>query len=170
MMLKVLGVALTVVSCGIVGFQIASTYLNEISQFKQLIRALEFMENELLYRRTPLPDLCRRVSGDATGKITHIFDKLASILDTQVSSNVEQCMHIALSETEGLSKEFTSVMKQLGNNLGKYDIEGQINGIRSVKDECGSVLKSLENNQSERVRSIKTLGLCAGAAVAILLI
>ena len=170
MMLKLFGVILTVASCGVLGFQIAASYIKEIKQLKSLIYVLEYMENELTYRKIPLPDLCRMVSSMNVGVVGKFFDKTATILDSKISSTVESCVQISLSEVDGISKMLDSVLRQLGNTLGKFDIDGQVTGIRSVKEECRSLMKTLEFNQKEKIRSIRTLGVCAGAAVAILLV
>lgn len=170
MIVKILGVVLTVASCGILGIQIAASYIKEIKQFKSLIYVLEYMESELTYRRIPLPDICRMIGSMNIGLIGKIFAKVATLLDAKTSSSVVSCMQIALLDVDGVSRNLTPVMKQLGCNLGKFDVDGQIVGIRSVKEECRSILKSLETNQTEKMRSIKTLGVCAGAAVAILLV
>ena len=46
MILKILGVVLTIASCGVLSIQIARSYANEIKQFKSLIYVLEYMEND----------------------------------------------------------------------------------------------------------------------------
>ena len=63
-----------------------------------------------------------------------------------------------------------NVLLKIGKILGKFDIDGQIKGIETVKEECIAILKSLSEHQRERSRSIKTIGICAGVAIAILLI
>ena len=128
------------------------------------------MENELSYRKTPLPELFENLSTMNIGLTGKVFEKTGQLLDNQISSTAGDCLNIALSETEGLFNTALILLKQLADNLGKFDVEGQISGIHSVKEECESVLKVLETNKSEKIRSIKILCVCAGAAVAILLI
>ena len=169
-MLKIIGVILTVLSCGILGFQISATYIYEVSLFRKLIRVLGLMENMLLYQCTPLPELCRFAANESSGKLRQLCEKFASSLDMQISPNVSECMENVLSDTEGLSKKFAGIVKDLGMTLGKFDVDGQVNGIRSVRNNCESILKELETDQSMRIRSIKTIGICAGAAIAILLV
>jgi hypothetical protein len=56
----------------------------------------------------------------------------------------------------------------LGTSLGRYDLQGQLNGIESVRIRCRSDLEELERNRDVRLRSYQRLGLCAGCALAIL--
>lgn len=51
------GAALVIAGCGGFGFSIASGYKREEGILRQLLRALNYMEWELQYRLTPLPEL-----------------------------------------------------------------------------------------------------------------
>ena len=170
MILKILGVALTIISSSAIGFEIASAYLKEIKQCKQLISALEYVENELTYRHSPLPELFCMFSSRDSGPIGKVLVRTGEMLNEQISASVNDCMNIAITEAEGLSDKLVNVLKQLGNDLGKFDIDGQLNCISAVKVSCELLLKSISTKQTEKVRSMKTIGICAGAAVAILLI
>ena len=170
MILKLIGVILTVFASGLISFQIAANYIKEIKQVKKLIYVLTYMESELTYRRTPLPELFLKLSINRPGVLGSVFEKTGKLLEAKLNSSVESCIGVAIDEVEGVSKSAVIVLNQLAANLGKFDVEGQVNGIRSVAEESRSILKSLEENKTEKLRGIKTLGVCAGAAVAILLI
>ena len=58
----------------------------------------------------------------------------------------------------------------LGNSLGLFELEGQIKGVESVRNDCAQQLKQLSHNDQLRLRSYQTLALCAGAALAIIFI
>ena len=58
----------------------------------------------------------------------------------------------------------------LGRWLGRFDLDGQLKGLDAVRQECRRHLEELNNNREVRLRSYQTLGLCAGAAIAILFI
>ena len=79
-------------------------------------------------------------------------------------------MLAALSQVQGLPKSIYSAFILLGNTLGKFDLEGQISGIDAVRSFCEQELNSLSANKQNRIRSYETLGICAGAALAVLLI
>ena len=52
--------------------------------------------------------------------------------------------------------------------MGQFDLSGQLKGFEAVNKDCLRELTDLENNRTQRTRSYQTLGLCAGAALAIL--
>jgi hypothetical protein len=58
----------------------------------------------------------------------------------------------------------------LCNSVGRFGMEGQLKGLNTVQLECERQLSLLRNNRDSKIRSYQTLGLCTGAALAILLI
>lgn len=170
MAIKFIGALLIVVSCGVMGYQTSFSYLREISYFKDLIWILDFMQRQLQCHLTPLPLLCRLVYKENKCKISEVFLNLADILDSQTSNSVLDSMNMSIEMVGIQPDRVKNVLLKIGKILGKFDIDGQIKGIETVKEECIAILKSLSEHQRERSRSIKTIGICAGVAIAILLI
>lgn len=168
MLLKVLGAVLIVAGCGGVGFRIAANHRREECSLRQLICALDFMECELQYRLTPLPQLCRLTAKEFVQ--LPIFEALALELESQISADMERCMASALRRVKNVPHETEQALLQLGKSLGRFDLQGQLRGFEAVRQECRRNLEYLGNNRENRLRSYKTLGLCAGAALAILFI
>ena len=61
-------------------------------------------------------------------------------------------------------------MLLLGRSLDRFDLAGQLKGIAATRSACRREVGALLENRDLRLRSYKTLGLCAGAALAVLLI
>ena len=170
MNVKWIGAVFVILACGSCGFLMAAHHRNRIQQFRNLIAALQYMESELRYRYTPLPQLCRLAGEQNYGKISKIFLLLADELDAQISPNASNCMAATLDKLEGLDTALCEVLKELGNNLGRFDADGQVRGMESVRNACQEKLQILSLNMDSRLRSYQTLGLCAGAAIAILFV
>ena len=169
-MLKFIGAALIVASCGIVGFGVSRNHKRTIFELEQLLVALDFMQMELRCQKTPLPILCRKTAEHISGKISQALHFFAQELDKQVSPNPEICMATTIDHCCENWVELKPLLIHLGKVLGKFDLEGQQKGIAAVSGEAKSKLDILSSNSESRVRSYQTLGLCAGAAVAILLL
>lgn len=161
---------MVVLGCGGFGFSLAANYKKEESILRQLIRVLNFMECELQYRLTPLPELCRQASQEAKGQVREVFVQLAKELESQISPDVASCMHAALMSGMELPGCVMELLRELGRCLGRFDLPGQMKGIESVRAGCRRELEALSKNREERLRGYQTLGLCAGAALAILFI
>lgn len=169
MMLKLLGAICVVVSCGGFGFSVAFRHRMDEKTLRQLLSSLDYLENELLYRLTPLPSLCRKTADLCPGKTGDFYRKLASELEGQASPNVEICFRHALASSN-LPPETAAVLENLGTSLGKFDLEGQIRGIIAVREQGKLVLSRMERDGIQRIRSYQTLGICTGAALAIILV
>lgn len=170
MYIKLIGAAFIIVSCGSVGFRIASSHRKEVRILRQLISAMDRMQWELEYRLTPLPELCRIAAESIQGVVGSILSEAAVEMDNQISPNVACCVQNVLARTKDIPPSVREILTHMGQNLGEFDVDGQIKGIDSVRQECHLALKKLTENEDVRLRSYQTLGLCAGAALAILFI
>lgn len=170
MSFKLIGALCILFGCGGFGFQIAAAQLREENTLRQLIRVLDFMECELQYRLTPLPELCRQAAKECTGSLSSLFTMISRELEEQISPNVATCMAAAISKTEKLPQSTVNALELLGNSMGRFDLNGQLKGLDTVRGECRRHLEALATNKDVRMRSYKTLGLCAGAALVILFI
>ena len=170
MTLKVLGVILVIAGCGGVGFRIAANHHREERSLRQLINILNYMECELQYRLTALPDLCRQAAKLFRGMPGVVFKELALEMDAQIAPDMDRCMSVAISKVRDIPKITFKLLESLGKSMGKFDLDGQLKGLAAARQDCKRCLDSLEVKRDTRVRSYQTLGLCAGAALAILLI
>ena len=168
MSFKWMGAVLIVVSCGGTGFAMAAASRREEQELKQLISALEWMGCELRYHRTQLPQLCAMASQRAAGRVKAVLRSLSELLSCGGLPDVKSCMEASLGgmEPDRLRQRLT----KLGACLGQFDLEGQLLGLDALKNECCLELERLSVNRENRLRGYQTLGLCAGAALAILFV
>ena len=168
MIIKWIGAALIVLGCGGTGFSFVAAQKREEEELRQFMTALDYMQCELQYRMTPLPDLCRQAALQGKGSIRSLFLRLATELEDQVSPDVIHCMNAAVAKTPNLTNGVSVLAITLGKTLGRFDLDGQIRGLEQTRSECRRALNKLTDGQEARLRSYQTLGLCAGAALAIL--
>ena len=159
-----------VASCSGCGFVVAAGKRREESLLVQLADILQFMEAELQYRLTPLPELCRMAAGEGKGILRVVFRNLYRELTWQKLPDAPSCMYAAIQRTGEMPVSLRRLLVQLGNTLGRFDLPGQLQGIRAVRKRCEASCETLRKNRDERLRSYQTLGICAGAALAVLLL
>lgn len=167
-MQKWIGAILIIISCGSVGYAMSAAHRREERSLHQLIGALDFMQCELQYRLTALPDLCRLTAGQCSGALRNLFQILACELEDQISPDVFCCMNAALGKVSDLPKQTADALRTLGRTLGRFDLDGQLMGLENARQNCRQTLEKLNTNRDERLRSYQTLSLCAGAALAII--
>lgn len=167
---KWIGAVLIISGCGGFGFSVGSAHRREERCLRSLLRVLEYMTCELQFRATPLPELCRGAAKDCGRELAGLFSRLAEQLELCSSSDAATSMEAALNVTPGLPLSAARNLKFLGGSLGRFDLSGQLKALEEARNQCRSDLDALTAGRDERLRNYQTLSLCAGAALAILLI
>ena len=167
---KIIGAVLVIFGCGSFGFRVCANVKREELALRQLITTLDYMQCELQFRMTPMPDLCRQAGYQQKNRIGTFFCLLADELDCHISPDVSTCVSRVLMQIPTLPERCRRALKLLGTSLGRFDVHGQIQGMESVRCFCRSELESMSVNRNERLRSYQTLGICTGAALAILFV
>ena len=170
MELKLFGALCILSGCFATGCAMAVSHKRNIRFMRQLISALDFMECELQYHLTPLPELCCMTAKETSGFLRSVFWMLGKKLEDHTQPDVSCCMRVVLANHSELPEQAAEVLRQLGQSLGRFDLSGQLKGLESVRGLCRRILSELENDKENRMRSYQTLSLCAGAALAVLLI
>ena len=167
---KWIGAILIIASCSGCGFSVAAGKRREERLFYQLMEILQFMESELQYRLTPLPDLCRMAAGESKGILQTVFINLFRELSWQKLPDAGSCMYAALQRSGDIPVRVRRLLVQLGHTLGRFDLSGQLQGIREVGKRCEESIQHIHKNKDERLRAYQTLGIFACAALAIILV
>jgi len=167
---KWMGAVLILGGCSGYGFYIAAGKRREEQMLLQLQQLLLMMTSELQYRLTPLPELSRMAAGQTNGMLQVVFMNLYRELSWQKLPDAGSCMSAAIRRSGELPASVRRLLVQLGHTLGRFDLQGQLEGIEAVQKRCEESLRNIGRNKDERLRSYRTLGVCAGAALAILLL
>lgn len=170
MQVKWIGTILVLSGCSAWGFSAAASEKREAGILQTLANALRFMENELHFRLTTLPVLCRETAENSCGVVREVFHNLARELELQTGSDAAGCMEQALTKFHFLPQKIQNIFLQLGISLGRFDLQGQIRELDHILRCCEAELTRRSHNREQRSRNCKTLGVCVGAALAILLI
>lgn len=168
MILKLIGGILILGGCAGFGIAICVTHRRTVRYLQQLIAAINYMECELQYRLTPLPELCSKASAIGSGCIQSFFTVLEHELKSQIRPDPQSCVRIALKKVTDMPSCIVSQIELLGVTLGHFGIEGQLEGFQEVRSSCEQTLSKLTENQDTRLRSYQTLAVCAGAGLIIL--
>lgn len=168
-MLRLMGAGCIVAGSGAFGFAMAAASRREERQLRQLLGALEFLSCELSYRLTPLPNLCRGAAEGRGGAVAEFFQRLAAELEKQAEPDAQSCVRSIQARME-LPTSVRRILWELGQTLGRFDLPGQLRGLELSIRETEQALRIIREGAPERRRSWQTLGLCVGAALAILFV
>lgn len=167
---KWVGSILIVVSCSGCGFAIAAAKRREEKLLYQLLGIFQYLEADLQYRLTPLPELCRMIASQTKGILQVVFLNLYRELNWQKLPDAGSCMYAAVQRSGEVPTTVRRLLIQLGHTLGRFDLNGQLQGVQAVKKRCEEYLEDLRKKRDDRLRTYQTLGVCAGTALAIILI
>lgn len=145
---KWIGAILVIGGCGGFGFSVAGEAMRQERLLRQLLENLDFMESELRYRLTALPELFQLCALRSGGCLRRLFLDLAGALDAHSGSDVEQCLRTSLDKQPGIPMRLRKRIWQLGRTLGRFDLDGQLRGIESAREGCRRELRELERNRS----------------------
>ena len=150
-MIKLLGTAMIVLGSGSAGFGFARAVRAQLRQLNALLAALEAMKGEIEYRLTPLPELFAAL-GEGTEPVTAAFFRgCAAMMEADR----------ALPPQLVLGRAFS---------LGKFDLGGQVRAIELAQERLRAELAEVQAGSRARCRSYETIGICAGLALAVILL
>lgn len=170
MILRIIGAVFIFASCLGLGLYIAANTRREIKYLKSLVNAQEFMICELQHKAPALADLSRRTAQECYGRLRDVFLNLADELESNFFTDATQAMDKILRNVSDIPSYTQNALHRIGNSLGYFDMDGQVQRMQSVLEACRLYLQQLMRNSDSRIRQYQTLGLCAGAALIILLI
>lgn len=169
-MYKWIGSVLVFAGCGGLGLSLAGAHLRRERMLMQICRMLDEMECELRYRLTKLPELCAVAANSSTGPVRKVMNSFAGELQNRISPDPASCMAWVLDGHPFSDESVRELFMELGRSLGRFDLDGQLQGIGRVKELSRNRLEEERTGKTERIRCYRDLGFCAGAALVILLV
>jgi hypothetical protein len=97
------------------------------------------------------------------------MQQFADELEQQLLPNPEICMNVAISRCKKLPAYAVDHLQRFGFSLGKLDLESQIYALEELEASFNRDLEQLCAGMDIRNRNYRTISLCAGAALVILL-
>lgn len=170
MTVKLVGACLVLLGCSSFGFLIVGNAVGEIYALRNFICAIDYMICDLQYKSTQLPTLCKNVATATKGTVSRLFRLLSHELEASQSLDVTVGMKAALSHCQDLPTKTFRLAESLGQRLGVFDLDGQVRILETVRQEAVLTLNACEEGHDARSRSCRTIAVCAGAAIVILLI
>jgi hypothetical protein len=102
--------------------------------------------------------------------VSELFTRFLDAMQQQTMPNAECCMQKVLEEFGHLPPLLREKLQYLGQGLGRFDLQGQTDGLAAVTEMVRQDLSNLRIVRKQRLQGYVTLSLCAGAALVILFI
>lgn len=170
--MRVAGIVFIVLSAGSMGFRMAFYLKRRCRLLEQLMAALQVLKSEIAFCGTPLPQAFALMAAATEGVPAALFSQIAKEMDKRRWLTPLAAMQQALRQTPELPQgdKASLILLELSGSLGKYDAESQLHGIDRAMARLEEERGRAERERSVKSRTYETLGVCAGLAMAILLL
>lgn len=100
------------------------------------------------------------------------FAEAGRALSAQPYCTVPVCFKRGFQQAKGFrpGDESVQALYGLSLNLGRFDLESQLAAIERTKASVTAALLALQGQKRARCRSYETIGICAGLALAVMLL
>lgn len=169
-MIRWIGALIVIGACGCCGFSMARNYGDLERCLRQLGSAMEIMRCQMEYRLTTLPELCQILASACTGQIGKVFLELGLELEKEDAMDITLCMDEVLARYTQLPAPCARSLRRLSRSLGQADLHLQLQSIGLEQERVRANLTQVAAERPGRVKSYRTLGLCCGIALAIVLL
>lgn len=143
----------------------------EENNLRQLLKVVELMRCEIQSRLTPTKELFEMASGICRGALRDVFQASAQRIELQTDSNVGQIMEAVLIRFgQLLPISCICRLRELGEILGAYEVQEQTQTLDALSGRLRASVEELRQGRAERCRSYEVMGVCAGCALAIILL
>lgn len=170
--MKIAGAVMIVASASVFGFRYAWNITRRCDLISQLLLALRLLKSELSAHGTPLPQAFGFLAAATSGSTAAYFSSAAKEMNKNRWMTPDRGLRSGEEHLRELSDKdpIRQVLHDFGAGLGRFDMESQLCGIDCAVARLEQIQKEAESEKRMRGRTYRTLGICAGLALAIVLV
>ena len=171
-MLKIISITIIFLSSTYLGFYYGETFKKRTKQLKSILKAIMFLNNEVMYSNTPLPDALNYVSIKVEDPVSNILSSVGSKLQSGSTESVYEAFkdeYVKKKSGFNLCEEDKVIIEDFLKGLGESGVYGQDKlfnlTIENMKINC----KSADELAKKNSKMYRAIGICFGAMIAIFL-
>ncbi|MGI6013386.1 MAG: hypothetical protein ACOX7K_03765 [Oscillospiraceae bacterium] len=169
-MLKWFGMLLLVIGGAMTGTAAAARLKRRVQSLSAMLAALELMRGEISTLLMPLPETIVRLASMEQLAVQPLFRAVEAMLPQLGERTFSALWEQAVAESSlGFSAEEKQSLRQLGENLGRFDAETQSIAISRCMDELEQSLSIAKRKATGDGKLYKGLGLAGGLMLAVIL-
>lgn len=170
--MKIAGSFMIVLSAGFFGFRYAGSVRRRCDLIGQLLLALRLLKSELSTYGTPLAQAFGVLAAATSGNAAVYFSSAAKEMNSKRWITPDKVLRAAESHLKELHEEdpVRQVLHDLGVGLGRYELESQLYSIANAEARMERLQAEAEKEKGLRCKTYRMIGVCAGLALAILLV
>lgn len=153
-----------------IGILMSKKYKNRVIELRELKNAINTLETKIKFTYEPIPEIFNQISKTLQHNISEIFKKAREYME---DNTTKEAWDKAIEENRtnlNLNNEDLKIIHNLGNLLGKTDIEGQISEIKVASSFIDTQIIKAEEERKKNEKMYRNLGTIVGLAIVIILI
>ena len=159
--------------CSYIGFSIGNSYKRRSINLIEFNNALIFLQNEILYCYTPLPEAFNKCSNKCKGTMSKMFKLISKKLKYNNVENVYIAFNDSINDYKEelyFKDEDKDVILDFARSLGECGIYGQDKIFNFTLDRLKERLKIADEECKKNQKMYRYLGVSLGAMITIFLI
>lgn len=168
--MRIIGIMLIAAAAVYGGVSYTALKREQLNELEALCHMLRLMQDELETRALPLPELAAQLDMRTENAGKALLSGLLRRLPVLGSQDFQSIWKESVTESVRYSGEAARLLCTLGSFLGRYDVDSQLEAIRS----CREMLEKLRTTAAEALPQTRRLGmglaLTSGALIVITLI
>ena len=169
-MIRLIGAVLAASGGALLGIQAAAELRGRVRALRQLEEGLALLERELELNLPTLPRLLERGAAHSEGAARELFRGCVRGLDRLDREDFSTLWRRLVGEQSALEPEGQAILYPLGDTLGRYEAQRQLEALSAARRRLRELSARLEADSRRKGRVYQALGLSGGAFLVILLL
>lgn len=171
-MFKIGAIVIIFFACIYIGFYYGENFKRRHRNLNDILNSLLILNNEVIYGNTPLPEALKYLSQ----KASYPLSELISNVSNKLKNGDSQSVHHAFKEEYGKIKdeffiidEDKKILSDFTRALGESGVYGQDKIFNLTIENIKINTKKSEAIASKNTKMYRSLGVCIGAMIAVVL-
>ena len=170
-MIRWFGFILIVTGAAASGSLLAAGVRRSVRQCTAMQNALAFMKAEIEFHLTPLDQISMQMASMLPQPLSLVFRSVSRDIRRMPGVLPGSLMRRALNvHRNKITPELSKILADLFELLGKQDVLAQVRAAELAEARLKQEIHRIEAEKKDRCRTYRTIGICAGLAVAVILI
>lgn len=172
-MLRIIGIIIVFLSCTYIGFYYGENFKKRSKQLNSILKSILFLNNEVIYTNTPIPEALKYVSLKVEEPISFILYRASDKLLKGESVSVYEAFNEEYKNTKSefnLHEDDKRIVRDFLRSLGESGVYGQDKLFNLTTENIKLNCKIAEELAKKNIKMCRAMGLCIGAMISIFLI
>lgn len=172
-LLKLTGCMLLIAGSTGYGFSLAHRYQGRIRLLVRLRQMTYLLKSQIRYTNATLDEALRAVGERSGGPLGELFQKAAGQIMQEEASSFYEAWKTSVDKLDPelpLSDADRKSLAAMAEHLGYLDLDAQERSLLLYLEELDGLIRTLQDQQREKCRLYRSLGVMAGIFLAVVIL